>query len=150
MSAKATTAPCMQGERTSNFCRLGFFQRTDIAYPTRQRTHMLHMQLCILVAQMLRLMCQKAHLEYPWQGMASSMRFATSLHVLRVTRKPPKDDCSNKKNTASSSFDLVSAFFLCIPTTSHGLETSLRSLSETQTRFTEKMCQVQEEGWSWL
>ena len=39
---------------------------------------------------------------------------------------------------------------LFISTRSHGLETSLWSLSETQTRFTEKMCQVQEEGWSWL
>ena len=69
--------------------------------------------------------------------------FCVQLGSLRNT------SVQTKKNTASSPFDLVSELFV-VPTTSHGLETTLRSVSKTQTRFTEKMCQVPEEGWSWL
>ena len=44
----------------------------------------------------------------------------------------------------------LQGFVSMYPANSHGSETTLRSLSETQTRLTENMCQVREESWSWL
>ena len=136
--------------KNSIFCPLCFFQRTDVAYPTRHRLHTLHTRIYFLVSSNAANCVSESisRVPMPKHGVLHcvshlAFTFCVQLGSLRNT------SVQTKKNTASSPFDLVSELFV-VPTTSHGLETTLRSVSKTQTRFTKKMCQVPEEGWSWL
>ena len=136
--------------KKQHFLPAGFYQRTDVAYPTRHRLHTLHTRIYFLVSSNAATCVSEStsRVPMPRHGVLHcvshlAFTFCMQLGSLRNT------SVQTKKNTASSPFDLVSELFV-VPTTSHGLETTLRSVSKTQTRFTKKMCQVPEEGWSWL